>query len=113
MSKVFDRVKESSTSTGAGNITLNGPVPGFQSFANVLSVGDKTFYSIVADDNTWETGIGTYSSANVLERSTVFESSSGGQKVTFSPGPKSVFISYPASKSITKDQSIALSIALG
>jgi hypothetical protein len=33
--------------------------------------------------------------------------------VSFSAGIKSVFVTYPASKSVTIDQSIALSIALG
>lgn len=113
MSKVFDRVKESTTTTGTGNVSLGGPISGFRSFASVLSVGDKTFYSFVAEDGSWETGIGTYQGSNILERTSVLESSNAGSKVNFAAGTKTIFISYPAKKSITSDQSIALSIALG
>lgn len=113
MSKVFDRVKETTTTTGTGDVSLGGPTPGFQSFNSVLSSGDKTFYSLVGEDNTWETGIGTYKGSNILERTSVFESSNSGGRVNFTAGTKSIFISYPAKKSITSDQSIALSIALG
>lgn len=110
---VFDRVKETTVTTGTGDITLAGAVSNFQRFSDVFSVGDTTFYSIVSDDTGWETGVGTYSALNTLSRGTVLESSNSGNKVSFSAGNKSVFVTYPASKSITSDQSIALSIALG
>tara|TARA_R110000803_G_scaffold125323_1_gene192975 strand:+ start:560 stop:898 length:339 start_codon:yes stop_codon:yes gene_type:complete len=110
---VFDRVKESSVTTGTGDITLDGPETGFQAFSAVFSVGDTTFYSIVSEGNDWETGTGTYSGVNTLSRTNVLESSNSGNKVSFAAGEKSVFVTYPASKSVTIDQSIALSIALG
>mgnify|MGYP000072846751 CR=1 FL=1 len=112
MAKVFDRVKELSDSTGTGAITLNGAVPGFQAFTSVLSEGDTTFYAISADNGAWETGLGTFS-GGTLQRTTVFESSNGGSIVSLASGSKDVFIAYPASKSITKDTAVALSIALG
>tara|TARA_R110002153_G_scaffold214124_3_gene366710 strand:+ start:187 stop:525 length:339 start_codon:yes stop_codon:yes gene_type:complete len=110
---VFDRVKETTTTTGTGALTLSGPSTGFQAFSSVFSIGDTTFYSIVAEDGSWETGIGTYSSANTLSRTTVLESSNSGNLVGFASGIKTAFVTYPASKSVTIDQSIALSIALG
>ena len=110
---VFDRVKETTTTTGTVSVTLNGPSIGFQSFASVFSIGDETFYSIVSSDGDFEVGIGTYSALNTLRRDTVLTSSNSGSKVSFSAGIKSVFVTYPASKSVTIDQSIALSIALG
>ena len=112
MSKVFDRVKELSTTTGTGAFDLDGAVPGFQRFGAVLSNNDTTFYAISADDGKWETGLGTYAN-DTLTRTTVFESSAGGSSVSFAAGSKDVFIAYPASKSITKDSAVALSIALG
>ena len=37
---VKDRVKESSTTSGTGTLTLAGAVPGFQAFSAALSNGD-------------------------------------------------------------------------
>lgn len=114
MSRVFDRVKETTTSSGTGDITLSGAVTSFQAFSDVLSVGDGTFYAIVdSTSGAWETGIGTYSASNRLSRTTVLESSNNGNIVNFPTGTKQVFMTYPASQSITSGTSIALSIALG
>ena len=90
-----DRVKETSTTTGTGTITLAGAPAGYQGFS---SVGDAntTFYSIVMGFE-WENGIGTYtSSGTALSRDTVLSSSNAGNKVNFSAGTKEVFITYPA-----------------
>ena len=114
MSRVFDRVKETTSTSGTGDITLSGAVTSFQSFTSVLSVGDGTFYAIVdSTSGLWETGIGTYSANNTLSRTTVLESSNNGNIVNFTAGTKQVFMTYPASQSITSGTSIALSIALG
>lgn len=114
MSRVFDRVKETTTTTGTGAITLSGAVTSFQAFSDVLSVGDGTFYAIVdSTSGLWETGIGTYSGTNTLSRTTILESSNNGNVVNFTSGTKQVFMTYPASQSITSGTSIALSIALG
>jgi hypothetical protein len=114
MAKVFDRVKEFTSSTGLGDITTTGSYSSFQRFSDVLNVGDTTFYAIVDGINgSWESGLGTYASANVIERTKVLESSNSGEKVSFSSGEKTIFMTYPASQSITSTQSIALSIALG
>tara|TARA_R100001510_G_scaffold17180_2_gene14487 strand:- start:17056 stop:17397 length:342 start_codon:yes stop_codon:yes gene_type:complete len=113
MPKVAERVRQSSLSTGTGNFTLSGTYQGFQSFSEVFSVGDTTYYVIADDLGNWEVGIGTYSSANTLTRNIVYESSNGDAKVTFPAGDKRVFVSYPAARSITSDQTVALAIALG
>lgn len=89
--KVFDRVSESSTSTGTGNFTLAGAVTGFRTFASVLSNADTTSYTIDGGTGEWETGIGTYnSSGTTLTRTTVIASSNGGSAVNFSSGTKTV-----------------------
>jgi len=89
-----DRVKESSTSTGASTFALAGAFTGFRSFSSVCSVGD-TFYYVIDSDlgSEWEAGLGTYSAANTLTRTTVHSSSNGGSIVTFSAGTKNVYIS--------------------
>jgi hypothetical protein len=89
-----DRVKETSTSTGATTFALAGAVTGFQAFSSVCSVGDTFFYVIDSDSGSeWETGLGTYSAANTLTRTTVYASSNSGSIVTFSAGTKNVYIS--------------------
>jgi len=98
---VKDRVKETTTTTGTGTITLAGVVSGFQSFA-AIGDGNQTFYTIydsVAGD--WEVGIGTYtSSGTTLSRDVVLESSNSGSAVNFGAGDKDVFCTYPAEQSV-------------
>lgn len=92
-----DRVKETSTSTGTGNFTLAGAATGFRTFASVCAVNDTVFYVIDSDSGSeWETGLGTYSAANTLTRTTVHASSNSGSLVPFSAGTKNVYISQTA-----------------
>lgn len=91
-----DRVKETTTTTGTGNITLAGAVQGFQTFA-VIGNLNLTFYTIT-DNTNWEVGLGTYfSSGPTLERNAVFDSSNGGNRVNWGAGTKEVFVTYPSS----------------
>ena len=88
-----DRVKETTTTTGTGAVTLAGAVAGFQAFSAVMSVADTCYYVIVsATGADWETGTGTYSSASVLTRTTVLSSSNSGNAVSFAAGTKDVFM---------------------
>lgn len=101
---VADRVKETTTTTGTGTITLLGASTGFQSFA-VIGNGNLTYYTIAGQTgNEWEVGIGTYtSSGTTLARTTVLSNSSGTQPsaLNFSAGTKDVFVAYPAGVSST------------
>lgn len=107
---VKDRVKETTTTTGTGAITLAGAVAGFQAFSGVLSDSDTTYYAIVHRDTAeFEVGLGTYSSST-LTRTTVLESSNSGSAVNFTSGTKDIFITYPAEKSVYLDASDVLSV---
>lgn len=99
-----DRVKETTTTTGTGTVTLLGASTGFQSFAAVGNA-NTTYYTITAQTGTeWEVGIGTYtSSGTTLSRTTVLSSSNGGSAVNFSAGTKDVFVTYPSSRSVYAD----------
>jgi len=94
-----DRVKETTTTTGTGTVTLLGASTGFQSFA-VIGNTNTTYYTIAGQTgNEWEVGIGTYStSGTTLARTTVISNSSGTQPsaLSFSAGTKDVFVTYPA-----------------
>ena len=95
-----DRVQETTITTGTGPITLAGAVTGYQAFSAVCSIGDTVWYSINHSATSWEIGLGTYSSANTLTRTTVYESSNAGSAVSFASGTKMVFIALPASKTL-------------
>jgi hypothetical protein len=100
-----DRVKETTTTTGTGTITLLGAATGFQSFS-VIGNGNTTYYTIAGQGTSeWEVGIGTYTaSGTTLSRDTVLSSSAGAPtKTTFSAGTKDVFVTYPSERSVYSD----------
>jgi len=92
-----DRVKETTTTTGTGTVTLLGASTGFQSFSAIGNT-NTTYYTIAGQTGSeWEVGIGTYtSSGTTLARTTVLASSTGGAAINFSAGTKDVFVTYPA-----------------
>ena len=103
---INDRVKENSTTTGTGDITLAG-VPAGQgnvTFNSGIGVGNTTYYCIFAQGtNTFEIGVGTLSGATTLERTTVINNSSGNtSKISFS-GTLDVFVTMPAAKTVYLD----------
>lgn len=102
---VKDRVKETSTTAGTGTLTLAGAAAGFQSFS-VIGNGNTTYYTIVDPiANTWEVGIGTYTSVGTtLSRDTVLSNSLGTTaKINFAGNSKDVFVTYPADRSVYLD----------
>ena len=105
---VKDRVKETTSTSGTGTISLLGATVGFQSFS-VIGDGSTTYYAIVdASIGAWEVGEGTYTlSGSTLQRNVVLESSNGGLLVNFSAAVKDVFVTYPAEQSVTQDGLLA------
>ena len=98
---VKDRVKETTTTTGTGTVTLAGASTGFQSFA-AIGNGNTTYYAITSG-NDYEVGLGTYtSSGTTLSRTTILESSNSGSAITLS-GTSDVFCTYPAEKAVVQD----------
>lgn len=101
---VADRVKETSTTTGTGDLTLAGAVTGFQTFDAPLASSDTTYYAIEAVDGNgiptgeWEVGLGTFTSPATLARTTVIASSNSGAAVNLSAGTKNVFMTGPAAR---------------
>ena len=94
---VADRVKETTSTTGSGTITLDGASSSFQSFSGVLSNGEKTYYCI-QNSTQFEVGRGTYSS-NTLTRDLIFDSSDSKNLINIG-AQSEVFIGYPASGSV-------------
>lgn len=109
---VKDRVKETTSTTGTGTITLAGAVDGFQAFS-VIGDGNTTFYTIT-DGTDWEVGIGTYTlSGTTLSRNTILESSNSGSAVNWGAGDKDVFVTYPAEKSVDRARMYTFSLLNG
>ena len=102
---VYDRVQETTTTSGTGSVTLLGAVSGFQSFA-VVGNGNTTYYTIT-DGAAWEVGLGTYSTSGpTLARTTVLSNSNGNtSQITLSGGLAQVFVTYPAEKSVNLNSS--------
>ena len=100
-----DRVKETTTTVGTGTLTLDGAETGYQAFS-VIGDGNTTYYAISSSGSEWEVGIGTYTaSGTTLSRDTILASSNSGSVVTLSAGEKSVYVVYPAGKSVNLDSS--------
>jgi hypothetical protein len=107
---VNDRVKETTTTTGTGTITLGGASTGFETFAAGIGNSNTTYYCITLPGSSeFEVGLGTLSGdSSTLARTTVISSSNSDSAVNFSSGTKDVFCTLPASKAIIKDANGAL-----
>lgn len=93
-----DRVKESSTSTGTGSLSLAGAASGFRTFAAGFTVGATMPYAISDALGNWEIGTGTLSASTTLARTTVLASSNGNALVSFPAGSKDVFCTLSAAQ---------------
>jgi hypothetical protein len=103
---VNDRVKEESTTTGTGTLTLSGAVAGFETFSSAIGNTNTTYYAIQNQDvpTEFEVGLGTVG-AGTLARTTIISSSNSDAAVNFSAGTKDVFCTLPASKAVILDSS--------
>ena len=124
---VADRVKETTTTTGTGTLTLGGAVAGFETFGTGIGDGNETYYAAVDyATGDWEVGVGTYTaSGTTLSRDTILQSSNSDSAVNFGAGAKTVFCTMPAEKApfLSPDgtstffdpagTAVALAIALG
>ena len=104
---INDRVKETTTTTGTGAVSLGGAVTGFETFAAGIGNSNTTYYCIAHQDQAeFEVGLGTLDGdSSDLTRTTVISSSNSDSAVDFSSGTKDVFCTIPASKLLFKDAS--------
>ncbi len=102
---VNDRVKETTTTTGTGTITLLGAVEDFEGFSAGIGDGNTTYYCIFHESdsyNEWEVGYGVFTASGATLTRTAITSSNGDSLESFSAGTKSVFCTLPASKGLMK-----------
>src|SRR5579883_1639952 len=95
---IADRVKETTTTTGTGTITLAGPATQFQSFAAAIGNGNTCDYCLLSGNGTdWEVGNGTVTTgaSNTLSRTVIYASSNAGAAINLS-GTSTVFVTASA-----------------
>ena len=104
---INNRVRETTSTTSTGAVTLAGAVDGFQTFAAGIGNSNTTYYAISLNTaNEWEVGLGTLNGdSSTLTRTTVLESSNSDSAVDFSAGSKEVFCTLPSEKAVYLDAS--------
>lgn len=113
MSNFADRVRETSTTTGTGSLTLAGAVTGFRTFNAAQGTNVFFDYCIEAVDGSgvptgdWEVGNGYLSGSTTLVRNRVWASSNSNALVNLSAGTKVVFLTYAAPRGFTQGQGVA------
>lgn len=109
--RIDDRVVETCSAPGTGAFALAAAVTGFQRFSAItgIAINDTTVYfaesvnaTTLVPDGGWEVGIGTYSAANTLTRTTILRSSNSNAAVNFT-GTVVVSCGTPASRSVILD----------
>lgn len=100
---IADRVRETSTTTGTGTLTLDGAVTGFRTFSSAIGDTNTCYYTITLGAD-YEIGVGTVG-AGTLARTTILKSSNSNNAVNFGAGTKDVFVTYAADKAVYKDAS--------
>lgn len=115
MAHIFEvRVLETTTTTGTGVLSLAGVVTGFKTFASVCAVTDTLWYYIEAVDGSgvptgeYESGLGTYSAANQLTRTTVLRSSNANAAVNFTAGTKRVGLTLVSNRVLELDAGLTV-----
>ena len=86
-------IKETTTTTGTGDITLDGAATGFVTFASKMTAGSFCYvpYVIRNTAGAYEVGIGRLSAGTTLQRVSVLESSNANALVNFGAGSKDVY----------------------
>lgn len=111
----YDRVMETSTTTGTSDWVLAGAVLGYQAFSVRVPTASVIYYSSWAVDangvpsGKWETGVGVYTLATPgISRLVVLDSSAGaGVKETFAAGTKRIAFALVGAAAVTTSATTA------
>ena len=103
------RIKEITTSTGTGALTLEGAPSGYRTFLSEIGDTNTCFYWLEdANIVDWEMGIGTVSSTGpTLERTTVLKSTNSDAAINLTAGTHTIVCApvpgYPTSNQNFQD----------
>ena len=90
MANLYDRVQESTTTTGTGTYALGGAVTGFRTFNSQAANG--TVIRCVIEDGVGGYEVGDYTlGTNTLARTTIIESSNSNNAVNWGSGTKYIY----------------------
>ena len=104
MSKLLNRARMTTATTGTGTITLGSASPGFQTFAAAGALNGDVLRYVIEDGTAWEIGNGTYTTTGTTLTRTLIESSTGsllnlsGSATVYSASTKEDFetLDFPA-----------------
>lgn len=94
--KYANRVLETTTSTGTGDLTLAGTVVGYRTFASAFLTADEKFIYCIDAGAAFEIGIGHLSGGSLV-RDTLIESTTGA-KLDLAAGEKKIFNTVPGQR---------------
>lgn len=106
MTKLVNRAKMTTATTGTGTITLGSAVAGYQTFAAAGVVNADVVRYVIEDGSNWEIGTGTYTAAGTTLSRTPSESSSGGAAISLS-GNAQVFITAVVADILQPDNNLS------
>ena len=109
-----DRVKETTTTTGTGTISLAGAETGFESFVAGIGTTNKTFYAIeLPGQAEFEVGIGTVTDASpdTLSRDTIISSYPASKAPSASMTASTYAFNH--SSTLSDDQTISNAVLAG
>ncbi len=95
---VANRVRELSTTTGAGTYDLDGAASNHQTFVAGIGDGNTCHYlALDAGGNGWEVGVGTITDAapDTLARASIIASSNSDAAVNWSAGTRRLMCVWP------------------
>ena len=92
------RVKETTTTTGSGALSLSGAPSGFNTFVSEIGSGNQVNYWLFdASGTSWECGVGTVTSGlpNTLARTTIIRSSNANAAINLSRAGAHTIVNAP------------------
>ena len=92
-----DFVRETTTTTGTGTLSLGGATTGCRTFVSAIGDGNTCYYAIETSTGQFESGIGTVTDASpdTVARTTLITSSTGA-KLDLPAGTHTVYCAFSA-----------------
>ena len=106
--RAHNRVRETCSTTGTGNLSCDGAVTGYKAFVDRYANGEEFPYTC-AGGAEWETGRGRYkSSTDEVERLECYESSASDAFVNFTVASKFLWVDHPAEDDNSTGETLAI-----